>query len=306
MGGADRPDARIENRAVTVLMRAHVWSVLMSAACRVSTIVVKTLVPGCPRHPLDAAGIHCPLQSRPPPPHIATLSGSPMRTRLRANTSSLHLSLMLALTFSTGIIDAVGYLGLDRVFTGNMTGNVVILGMALVGADGLPIIGPIVAIVGFMLGALVAGRVLRSLDAGWTARSTVMLVVVGAVISACAIAMLVTDDARPEWLSLGVTGLLGFAMGMQAGVARHIAVKDVTTVVVTSTMVGLAYDSWLGGRSDQPWKRRLLALVLIGAGAALGAALLLIHIGVGMAASAVITFVVAFIGHLGRLHDAAT
>ena len=29
-----------------------------------------------------------------------------------------------ALTFSTGIADAVGYLALDRVFTGNMTGNV--------------------------------------------------------------------------------------------------------------------------------------------------------------------------------------
>jgi uncharacterized membrane protein YoaK (UPF0700 family) len=30
---------------------------------------------------------------------------------------------MLALTFSTGIGDAVGYLSLDRVFTGNMTGS---------------------------------------------------------------------------------------------------------------------------------------------------------------------------------------
>ena len=29
---------------------------------------------------------------------------------------------MLALMFSTGIIDAVGYLGLYRVFTGNMAG----------------------------------------------------------------------------------------------------------------------------------------------------------------------------------------
>src|SRR5690606_36157903 len=57
----------------------------------------------------------------------------------------LHLVLMLALTFSTGIADAVGYLGLDRVFTGNMTGNVVILGMALAGADGLPVAGPLLA-----------------------------------------------------------------------------------------------------------------------------------------------------------------
>ena len=223
-----------------------------------------------------------------------------MRRHLHDHTDSLHLSLMLALTFSTGVIDAVGYLGLDRVFTGNMTGNVVILGMAILGADDLPIVGPILAIVGFMLGALGAGRALRTLDAGWTTRSTVLLVVVGTVIAACAVAMLSAGDTPPEWLKLTVTALLGFAMGLQAGVARHIAVKDVTTVVVTSTMVGLAYDSWLGGRSGQPWKRRLLALMLIGAGAALGAALLLVHIGVGMAASAIITFAVALIGHFGR------
>ncbi|MGQ4427380.1 DUF1275 family protein, partial [Streptomyces violaceoruber] len=40
---------------------------------------------------------------------------------------------MLALTFATGVVDAVGYLRLDQVFAGNMTGNVVILGMAATG-----------------------------------------------------------------------------------------------------------------------------------------------------------------------------
>jgi uncharacterized membrane protein YoaK (UPF0700 family) len=91
-----------------------------------------------------------------------------MKKRLRSNPAALHLGLMLALTFSTGVIDAVGYLGLDRVFTGNMTGNVVILGMALAGADDLPIVGPVVALVLFMLGALIAGRTLRPVAAGWS------------------------------------------------------------------------------------------------------------------------------------------
>ena len=66
-----------------------------------------------------------------------------MLNRIRAiPLERMHLALMLVLTFTTGINDAVGYLGLDKVFTGNMTGNVVILGMALTGADGLPIILP--------------------------------------------------------------------------------------------------------------------------------------------------------------------
>lgn len=41
---------------------------------------------------------------------------------------------MSALTSSTSIVDPVGYLGLDRVFAGDMTGNVVVLGMGLAGA----------------------------------------------------------------------------------------------------------------------------------------------------------------------------
>ena len=224
-----------------------------------------------------------------------------MKKRLRANPAGLHLGLMLALTFSTGIIDAVGYLGLDRVFTGNMTGNVVILGMALTGADGLPIVGPIVALVLFMLGALVAGRTLRPVAAGWSHRSTVLFAVVGVVILLAAVPLLVFDDPV-EPVKLGVTGALGLAMGLQAGAARHIGVKDVTTVVVTSTLVGLAFDSKFGGASGQQWKRRLGAVVLIGLGALVGALLLNVHIGLGMAVAAVITLVVAVLGHIGRPH----
>jgi uncharacterized membrane protein YoaK (UPF0700 family) len=222
-----------------------------------------------------------------------------MINRLRQHPDQLHLGLMLALTFSTGIVDAVGYLGLDRVFTGNMTGNVVILGMALTGADGLPIVGPIIALVLFMTGAAIAGRTLHPVPVGWTSRSTIIFTVVGAVLLLAAIPVLVIHNP-PEPLKLTVTGCLGLAMGLQAGSARHIGVKDVTTVVVTSTIVGLAFDSRIGGGKGQPWFRRAGAIALIGAGAATGALLLRIHIGAGMAAAAIITLVVALLGHVGR------
>lgn len=219
---------------------------------------------------------------------------------LRRNPDRLHLGLMLALTFSTGVIDAVGYLGLDRVFTGNMTGNVVILGMALAGGNGLPIIGPIIALVLFMVGAAVSGRTLRTALVGWGNRNTALFAIVGGVLLAAAVPMVVVTDP-PDPLKFAVTGCLGLAMGMQAGAARHIGVKDVTTVVVTSTIVGLAFDSVFAARTKgHPWPRRVLAIVLIGAGAAVGALLLQIHIGAGMGAAALITLVAAALGHLGR------
>ncbi|MGI8458362.1 MAG: YoaK family protein [Propionibacteriaceae bacterium] len=212
----------------------------------------------------------------------------------------IDLAMMLSLTFSTGVIDAVGYLGLDRVFTGNMTGNVVILGMALTGANGLPVLGPVVALGAFMLGAAIGGRCVRRQGKGWNGTSAVLLVVVGVLMVALATTLLVVGDQPPSHVAIPVTGGLGLVMGMQAATARKIGVTDVTTVVVTSTITGLAADSWLGGNHKKTWFRRCAAVVLIGSGAAVGALLLMIHIGLGVALSAFITLLVALVGHLAH------
>ncbi|WP_228374248.1 YoaK family protein [Demequina phytophila] len=222
-----------------------------------------------------------------------------MLDRMRRNPASSHLGFMLALTFSTGIIDAVGYLGLDRVFTGNMTGNVVILGMGLAGDTGLPVVGPLIALAGFMGGAAVGGRVLRGAADGWTPRHSVLFGAVGLVITLAAVPASVVGEPG-EALQYAITLALGAAMGCQAAAARHIAVKDVTTVVVTSTITGLASDSVLGKGGGQPWKRRAGAIVLIGLGALVGALLLKLHIGAGMALSAIITLTVAWLGHVSH------
>src|SRR6478735_5839666 len=117
----------------------------------------------------------------------------------------MHLWLMLVLTFTTGIVDAVGYLGLDKVFTGNMTGNVVILGMALVGADGLPIVGPVLALVGFMAGAALGGRLLRRAGDAWTHVTTGLFAGVGVAMLALAVVLLLAGEEPERSLALVVT-----------------------------------------------------------------------------------------------------
>lgn len=218
--------------------------------------------------------------------------------RTRPDPGRVHLALLLVLTFSTGIVDAIGYLGLEKVFAGNMTGNVVILGMALAGSDDLPLRGPTVALLGFLTGALVGGRIVRSVAGGqWSRRIGAVFACVGLILAALAAALFVIGGAPQGTPLLVIVAFLSAAMGLQAATARHLAVRDITTVVVTSLITGLASDAAVSG-AKQPWPRRVLALLLLIAGALVGALTLPWHSGLGLGLAAVLTLVVAAVGTL--------
>jgi uncharacterized membrane protein YoaK (UPF0700 family) len=105
----------------------------------------------------------------------------------KRHQETLRVVLMLALTFVTGLTDAVGYLALDKVFTGNITGNIVVLGMAIAGAPGLHVAGPAFALITFTLGAWMAGMVLRSTGRAWGRRHTALLVAGGLLMGVVAV-----------------------------------------------------------------------------------------------------------------------
>ncbi|MHA7239476.1 YoaK family protein [Arthrobacter sp. TMS1-12-1] len=219
-------------------------------------------------------------------------------TKHRVATDRLHLWLMLALTFSTGVIDAVGYLGLDRVFTGNMTGNVVLLGMAFAGGADLPVLRPALALVFFMVGAALAGRALRKGPEGWSGHTSSTLLTVTAGLTLLAVYTAVVDVRAEEILGSITTSVLATVMGIQAATAKRLKVAEITTVVVTSTMTGLASDSRLAGGKSPFWARRASAIALIMAGAVVGALTLEVGLWLGIAVSALLSAVVTLLGHI--------
>src|SRR5436309_304023 len=82
-------------------------------------------------------------------------------TRLVADPEHGPLpAILLALTLLTGLVDAVSILALGRVFVANMTGNVVFVGFALAGVAGFSLAASLSALGGFILGALVGGRLI--------------------------------------------------------------------------------------------------------------------------------------------------
>jgi Protein of unknown function (DUF1275) len=72
--------------------------------------------------------------------------------------------IVVVLTLTTGVVDAVSYLGLGRVFTGLQTGNVVVLGFALAGTEGFSVAPPAVSLASFFIAAWLGGRLAAHLS----------------------------------------------------------------------------------------------------------------------------------------------
>lgn len=197
-------------------------------------------------------------------------------TALPAKTPSLLPWLLLLLSLTTGLVDAISILGLGKVFTANMTGNIVFLGFAAAGAPGFRIAPYLVAIGAFLIGALVAGRVGKHHADLPLRRWLLVAALVEAILLWIAAGVAVGFDipAQSPGTSLyAIIALTGLAMGFRNATVRQLKVPDLTTTVLTLTVTGLAADSTLAGGSNPNWARRVGSIVAIFSGAAIGAIL---------------------------------
>ena len=67
---------------------------------------------------------------------------------------------LLGMTVVTGLVDAVSFLSLGRVFTANMTGNIVFLAFATAQVSGLSVARSLTALLAFLVGSILGGRVM--------------------------------------------------------------------------------------------------------------------------------------------------
>ncbi len=214
--------------------------------------------------------------------------------------------LLVAMTLVTGLVDAFSYLVLGHVFVANMTGNVVFLAFALAGAPGFSITASLVALCSFMLGSLGGGwlgsrlgqhrgRLLSAASAAQT-----LLLTASAVIAA-----LSANPMRASF-SYSLIVMLGIAMGLQNATARKLAVPDLTTTVLTLTIVGTVADSHIAGGSGSRAGRRLIAVAAMLLGALVGGVLILhVSIAVPLVIALIVTASITVATHLFSRGDPA-
>ena len=201
------------------------------------------------------------------------MTAGPVSPAGTPEASSPLVVALFGLTFVTGVIDAVSFLGLGHVFTANMTGNVVFLGFAMGGTADISVGRSLTALCAFASGSVVGGRLTnqrhrtpaKHLLIAMYAEVLLLFLAAGAALSSGG------QTIAKVYLLIVLTAV---AMGLRNAVVRKLAIPDLTTTVLTMTVTGLAADSALAGGTSLRRRRRMLAILTMCGGALAGTMLL--------------------------------
>lgn len=180
------------------------------------------------------------------------------------------------LAFASGATDIASFTRLGGVFASVMTGNLILLGLAIARSSGVLAAHTAVAFGGYIAGAAtgtVVGERSGSQEEPWSAAVTACL-----AIELASFAVFMTGwelaDARPAgaWqLCLLAVGAL--AMGLQSAAMRNVR-APLPTTYLTSTLIGVVEEIVKSGRRGNGISVSVSVLVAALAGAAAGGGVL--------------------------------
>jgi uncharacterized membrane protein YoaK (UPF0700 family) len=166
----------------------------------------------------------------------------------RRNTILGRESMLLLLSLAAASLDAISYLGLGRVFTAMMTGNTVLLGLALAQGEVLAALRSILALIGFAIGAFVGAIIVEreSEPAEWPAAVTAALAFETMILIIFAASFTLFGNTHQGIVYLLII-LSAFAMGVQSAAVRRLGVPGIATTYITGTLTSLMIDllGWL-------------------------------------------------------------
>ncbi|GAA0830241.1 YoaK family protein [Streptosporangium amethystogenes subsp. fukuiense] len=182
---------------------------------------------------------------------------------------------LAGLTAISGLVDAISYVGIGQVFMANMTGNLLILGFAAGDPSKFPLVATAIAVLGFFLGAGLAGR-LTDRVSNVRRRMVLAMTMETSLFAVTTVGSFLLPTTQAGRYPLIVA--LGLAMGGRNTVVRRLKIPEISTTVVTGTLANLAADSVLGTGKRTRARRRAGEIVSLVLGACVGV-LLLRHLG---------------------------
>jgi uncharacterized membrane protein YoaK (UPF0700 family) len=199
---------------------------------------------------------------------VSPAPAPPPRQHLR-----IRDAMMVALTVLTGATDAIAFTRLGGVFTSVMTGNMVLIGVAIGRGTYSTLARTALAILAYIAGSMAGGRAVgspRDDDGPWPAAMTAALLVEIALFAAFAGLWWthlhhLTDAAQSILLLLSAV-----ALGLQSATILRLGIPGLSTTYLTGTLTTVMH-SLASRRSLRGNGRSIAILAALIVGAAIGA-----------------------------------
>ena len=182
---------------------------------------------------------------------------------------------LMMLSVVAGSADAAGFLGLGHVFTSNMTGNLVLLGIAAGEHEWSQVFKTLAVLLTFAFGVGMGSRLVKDLpDLAWKKVLIRILAVETCLIFTFAVLWTIdtVEKLSPHFYFLIV--FLTTAMGLQSAAMSRLMIAGVSNTAITGTLTSLCVgiETMLrpNASKDVVEKRiieQLLVIVLYGCGA---------------------------------------
>jgi uncharacterized membrane protein YoaK (UPF0700 family) len=188
-------------------------------------------------------------------------------------------ALVVALTFVTGTVDALGFINLGGAFSSVMTGNMVLLGLGSASGDWTAASHVGLAILSFMLGVLGGARIAghpHPDEAVWPRGATAALGAEAVLLSIAALVWMALGGAVGPDVQQVLLALCAAALGVQSSAVQRLGVSGLSSTYLTGTLTTLI----AGVAARKPAAVLLPSLLVLVA--------LVVGAGAGWAASATI------------------
>ncbi|MGD1111504.1 MAG: YoaK family protein [Mycobacterium sp.] len=178
---------------------------------------------------------------------------------------------LLLLTFATGLADSISILILGHVFVANMTGNVIFLGFWLAPETSIDLTAVVVALPTFVCTTILSGRLVRHF--GERTRLWITIVLATEIVLLVLLSILAGTGVLRyhDNTKLIIIAMLAVTFGLQHSSARQFGIAELSTTVLTSTIVSLGLDSRLAGGTGARGKLRFAVVFTMCVGAFFGA-----------------------------------
>lgn len=161
--------------------------------------------------------------------------------------SAIWFEIMLVLLACVaGSVDVISYYKLGHVFTANMTGNTVMLGLSIGQGKLASSIHSLAALGGFFTGSLIGAYIIENTKTGWTHYVTLGIAIETIIILSVVIIWFHEGDVLSNFVLYISIILLAVAMGIQSATIRHLKIPGIVTTFLTGTITSIGMSAVTG------------------------------------------------------------